>query len=100
GAGTTGAGLRAGVPAVPMPVWFDGGFWSSRLVASGVSPGSVPLRQFTSPHRLAEALAQATRTPAYRRRATALAARLRQEDGVAPLAQALEGYESRGGARG
>lgn len=99
GAGTTGAGLRAGVPAVPMPVWFDGAFWSSRLVTLGVSPGFVPLRQFTSPHRLAEALTQATRTPAYQRRATALAAKLRQEDGVAPLAQALEGYQARGGTR-
>ncbi|WP_369218308.1 glycosyltransferase, partial [Streptomyces flavofungini] len=93
------AGLRAGVPAVPMPVWFDGRFWSSRLVALGVSPGCVPLRRFTTPHRLAEALTEATSDPGYRRRATAVAAKLRREDGVAPLLAALEGYESGGTTR-
>ncbi|MFD0369597.1 glycosyltransferase [Streptomyces sp. NPDC127114] len=90
GAGTTAAGLRAGVPAVPMPVWFDGAFWASRLTALGVSPGPVPLRRLTSPRPLATALTAATRDPAYRRRAAALAGRLRQEDGVAPVRAALE----------
>ncbi|MGK5641942.1 glycosyltransferase, partial [Streptomyces sp. URMC 126] len=44
GAGTTAAGLRAGVPAVPVPVQFDAHFWAARLTALGVSPGPVPLR--------------------------------------------------------
>ncbi|MET9949941.1 glycosyltransferase [Streptomyces sp. NPDC006339] len=90
GAGTTAAGLRAGVPAVPMPVWFDGAFWSARLTALGVSPGPVPLRRLTTPEPLAAALAAAVRDPSYRRRAAALAERLRQEDGVAPVRDALD----------
>ncbi|MFF6772088.1 nucleotide disphospho-sugar-binding domain-containing protein [Streptomyces sp. NPDC012637] len=90
GAGTTAAGLRAGVPAVPMPVWFDGAFWASRLTALGVSPGPVPLGRLTTPSPLAAALTAATRDPAYRLRAAALAGRLRQEDGVAPVRAALE----------
>jgi UDP:flavonoid glycosyltransferase YjiC (YdhE family) len=49
GAGTTGAGLRAGVPAVPMPVQFDGAFWADRLVRLGVAPQTVPPRQLTPP---------------------------------------------------
>ncbi|MFF5973332.1 glycosyltransferase [Streptomyces sp. NPDC012769] len=96
GAGTTAAGLRAGVPAVPMPVWFDGGFWAARLTALGVSPGPVPLRRLTTPEPLADALAAAVRDPAYRRRASALAERLEREDGVAPVRDALDRLERRG----
>ncbi|MFI8823531.1 glycosyltransferase [Streptomyces sp. NPDC053431] len=99
GAGTTAAGLRAGVPAVPLPMWFDAAFWAARLVAVGVSPGPVPLSRFTSPQPLAEALTAATRDPAYRRRAAALAERLRREDGVARLRAALDGL-SRDGCDG
>ncbi|MEV4948916.1 glycosyltransferase [Streptomyces sp. NPDC053755] len=90
GAGTTAAGLRAGVPAVPMPVWFDGAFWAARLATLGVSPGPVPLRRFTTPDVLAAALTAATTDPAYRRQATAVAARLRGEDGTERVRAALD----------
>ncbi|MER5784907.1 glycosyltransferase [Streptomyces mobaraensis] len=88
GAGTTAAGLRAGVPAVPVPVQFDAHFWSGRLAALGVSPGPVPLRRLTAP-ALATALRRATSDPGYRTRAQALAARLREEDGTAPVVAAV-----------
>ncbi len=93
GAGTTAAALRAGVPAVPMPMWFDGPFWASRLVTLGVSPGSVPLGRFTTPGTLAAALTTATREPHYRRRATTVAAVLHKEDGVAPVLAGLQELE-------
>ncbi|MFH9670840.1 glycosyltransferase [Streptomyces sp. NPDC017405] len=89
GAGTTAAGLRAGVPAVPVPVQFDAGFWAARLVALGVAPAVVPLRGLTV-EALAAALVRATRDPAYRRRAEALGARIRDEDGAAPVLAALD----------
>ncbi|MDW8807163.1 glycosyltransferase [Streptomyces scabiei] len=89
GAGTTAAGLRAGVPAVPVPVQFDEGFWAARLVALGVSPGAVPLRGFT-PAALAAALRRATTDPSYARRARVLAEELRGEDGVSPVLTALD----------
>ncbi|MQY34217.1 O-mycaminosyltylonolide 6-deoxyallosyltransferase [Streptomyces sp. RB17] len=89
GAGTTGAGLRAGVPAVPVPVQFDAGFWSARLVALGVAPDVVPLRRLTV-DALASALVRATREPEYRERARRLGARIRDEDGAAPVIEALE----------
>ncbi|PBC59572.1 UDP-glucose--sterol glucosyltransferase [Streptomyces sp. Tue6028] len=88
GAGTTAAGLRAGVPAVPVPIQFDEGFWATRLVSLGVSPGAVPLRGLSAA-RLAAALVRATGDPSYRRRATALAARIGAEDGVGPVADAI-----------
>jgi UDP:flavonoid glycosyltransferase YjiC (YdhE family) len=89
GAGTTAAGLRAGVPAVPVPIQFDGGFWSARLVALGVAPCAVPLRRLTT-DTLVSALVRATRDAGYRERAQVLGTRIREEDGVAPVARALE----------
>ncbi|MFF3883978.1 glycosyltransferase [Streptomyces sp. NPDC001914] len=95
GAGTTGAGLRAGVPAVPVPVQFDEGFWAARLVALGVAPGVLSPRGLRA-ERLAPALVRATTDPAYRRNARALAERLRTEDGVAPVAETLTRLEHPG----
>ncbi|MCT9007995.1 glycosyltransferase [Streptomyces rhizosphaerihabitans] len=89
GAGTTAAGLRAGVPAVPVPIQFDEGFWAARLVALGVSPGALSLRGLRA-ERLTAALVRAATEPSYRRRAQDLAERLRAEDGVAPVAEALD----------
>ncbi len=88
GAGTTAAGLCAGVPAVPMPVQFDEGFWAARLVSLGVAPCAVPLRTLSA-DRLAAALLRATREPSDARRARDLAGRIRAEDGVAPVLAAL-----------
>jgi UDP:flavonoid glycosyltransferase YjiC (YdhE family) len=92
GAGTTAAGLRAGVPAVPVPVQFDEGFWAARLVALGVAPGTLSPRGLRA-ERLAPALVRATTDPAFRRRARNLAERLSAEDGVAPVAETLTRLE-------
>jgi UDP:flavonoid glycosyltransferase YjiC (YdhE family) len=88
GAGTTGATLRAGVPVVSTPVLADQPFWAHRLVRMGVSPGSVPLRRLSA-KRLAALIRQATTEPAYRRRARAVAERVRLEDGAGRVAEAL-----------
>ncbi|MFD4610536.1 glycosyltransferase [Streptomyces sp. NPDC058440] len=89
GAGTTAAGLRAGVPAVPVPVQFDEGFWADRLVGLGVAPCSVPLRALTTDN-LAAALVRATRDDAHRDRARTLGTRIRGENGLAPVLEAVE----------
>ncbi|MFI9155355.1 glycosyltransferase [Streptomyces sp. NPDC053367] len=88
GAGTTAAGLRAGVPAVPLPVQFDEGFWASRLVALGVAPCALPVRRVTT-DSLAAALARAVGDPVHRARAEALGARIRAEDGLGPVLAAV-----------
>jgi UDP:flavonoid glycosyltransferase YjiC (YdhE family) len=90
GAGTTAAGLRAGVPAVPLPVQFDEGFWAARLVALGVAPRAIPLRRFT-PEALTATVRQVTEDPPFGRRARDLADALRAEDGVAPVLDAVNG---------
>lgn len=47
GAGTTGAGLRAGVPALVVPFLFDQFFWGQRLHALGVGPPPLPFKKLT-----------------------------------------------------
>ncbi|HEY0531638.1 MAG TPA: glycosyltransferase [Actinoplanes sp.] len=88
GAGTTAAGLRAGVPAVPVPVLADQPFWARRLTELGTSPGPLPLSSLTA-DRLAAALRAVTTDPHYAARATAIAARLSIEDGARPVVEWL-----------
>lgn len=92
GAGTTAAGLRAGVPAVPVPIQFDEAFWAARLASLGVSPGPAPLRRLTAA-ALTTALVRATTDPAYGHRARALAAQLGAEDSVGPVLAAVGGRQ-------
>jgi UDP:flavonoid glycosyltransferase YjiC (YdhE family) len=93
GAGTTAAVLRAGVPAIGVPVQFDGFFWAARLVALGTAPDAVPLRRLTA-GTLATALRRATDDPHHRSRARELARCLAEEDGVAPVLAALDPLSS------
>lgn len=80
GAGTTGAGLRAGVPAVVVPFGMDQPFWASRVAALGAGPAPVPRRRLTA-SSLAAAL-RATTDERMRERAADIGRRLRAEDGV------------------
>jgi UDP:flavonoid glycosyltransferase YjiC (YdhE family) len=80
GAGTSAAGLRAGVPAVPVPVLADQPFWADRLHRLGAAAAPIPLPRLTA-DRLAAGLRDATTNPHRAARAQALGARLRAEDG-------------------
>ena len=82
GAGTTGAALRAGVPAIVVPFTMDQPFWGSRVAALGVGPTPIP-RSRLSVARLSEALRSTVADQAMKKRAASLGERLRAEDGVA-----------------
>lgn len=81
GAGTTAAGLRAGVPSILVPFFGDQPFWGQRVAALGVGPDPIP-RGKLSAARLAAAINRAVNEQAMRERAVALGARIRTEDGV------------------
>jgi sterol 3beta-glucosyltransferase len=82
GAGTTAAGLRAGVLSVVIPFFGDQLFWGQRVAALGVGPEPIPRRQLTA-QRLAQAIQNAVTDPRMRDRAAQLGAKIRAEDGIA-----------------
>jgi sterol 3beta-glucosyltransferase len=82
GAGTTAAGLRAGVPTVIAPFFGDQPFWGRRVAMLGVGPQPIPQRRLTVP-RLAAAISMAVQNSTMRQRAVELGAQLQMEDGVA-----------------
>lgn len=81
GAGTTAAGLRAGVPSVVIPFFGDQPFWGRRVAELGV--GTKPIsRQKLTAAGLAEAIVRAATDADMRQRSSNLGARIRGEDGV------------------
>lgn len=88
GAGTTGAGFRAGTPAIAVPMIGDQPFWAARIAALGTGPRPIPLPRLTVP-ALAAAIGEATTVPSYRDRARELATRLGGEDGAGPIIATL-----------
>ncbi|WP_426367763.1 glycosyltransferase [Streptomyces sp. E-08] len=89
GAGTTGAGLRAGVPAVPVPVMADQPFWAARLHGLGVAPRPLPFEDLTAA-ALGDAITACLSDPALRRRAAELARGIAAEDGSAAVLAHIE----------
>jgi sterol 3beta-glucosyltransferase len=89
GAGTTAAGLRAGVPTVVVPFFLDQFLWGRRVFELGVGPRPIPRKRLAA-DTLAAAIRSAATDPGMRGRAQALGARIRAEDGVARAVAAFE----------
>ncbi|MGQ0602925.1 MAG: glycosyltransferase [Anaerolineales bacterium] len=89
GAGTTGEGLRAGVPNIITPFIGDQASWGERVFQLGVGPRAPGIRQLTA-EKLAEAIRVAVNDSAMRARATALGAQIRAENGVAQAVEIIE----------
>jgi UDP:flavonoid glycosyltransferase YjiC (YdhE family) len=89
GAGTTAAGLRAGVPSIVIPFFGDQPFWGQRVADLGVGPQPIP-RQQLSAARLAKAIGGVVGDQAMRQRAAALGAKIRAEDGVGQAVKVIE----------
>jgi sterol 3beta-glucosyltransferase len=89
GSGTTGAGLRAGVPSVIVPHTGDQPLWARRVAELGVGPSPVPRRQLTT-ERLRAAIASAATDEDMQARAEALGERIRSEGGVGRAIDVIE----------
>lgn len=92
GAGTSAAGLRAGVPAVTVPKIGDQPFWAARLAALGAAPPPVSFKRLSAA-ALTAAIREATTRPSYRARAQALADRLASEDGTRAVVEAVSSLQ-------
>lgn len=88
GAGTTAAGLRAGVPSIIVPFFADQPFWGQRVADLGVGPQPIPRKQFTA-DRLAQAIEIAITDRAMQQRAAELGAAIRAEDGIARAVEVI-----------
>jgi len=82
GAGTTAAGVRAGIPSIVLPIFGDQLFWGARTEALGVGPRAISRRALTV-DGLASAIIIAQSSDRMRERASRLGALVRAEDGVA-----------------
>jgi UDP:flavonoid glycosyltransferase YjiC (YdhE family) len=88
GAGTTAAGLRAGIPSVVIPFFGDQPFWGARVAELGVGPNPIPRKKLT-PERLSQAIQEAVMNDEMCQRASNLGEKIRSEDGVASAVEII-----------
>ena len=88
GAGTTAAGLRAGLPTLVLPRATDQFFWARRVYTLGCGPRPLAQRSLSAT-ALARALQDLAASPAYAHRARQLGAALGQEHGAAAAARLI-----------
>jgi sterol 3beta-glucosyltransferase len=91
GAGTTAAGLRAGIPAVVTPFFGDQPFWGERIHALGVGPKPIPRPRLTA-ENLAEAMDAAVSDAGMVGRAARLGEQIRAEDGITRAVEILKQF--------
>jgi len=88
GAGTTSAGLRAGLPTIVVPFFGDQFFWGRIVADAGAGPEPIPIRRLDGENLTAAF--DVCRRPQIRERASELGARLRSTDGVELAVRSIE----------
>ncbi|MBD2625052.1 glycosyltransferase [Trichormus variabilis] len=94
GAGTTAAGLRAGVPTIIIPFFGDQNFWGQRVAELGVGTKPIPRKQLTA-ERLTQAIQQTVTDQMMRQRAANLGVKIRAEDAIANTVAVIQEIENR-----
>jgi sterol 3beta-glucosyltransferase len=92
GAGTTAAGLRAGIPNIVLPFTADQPFWGKRVHEIGAGPKPILVKNL-SVDKLIRAMAEAE-SPAIRERAQAIGQKIRSEDGIGRAVGLIESYSN------
>ena len=94
GAGTTAAGLRAGVPSVVVPFFGDQLFWGQRVEKLGVGRTPIPRKKLTV-ELLAQAIDRSVTDPVMRQQAANLGAKIQAENGIANAVKVIGSIEER-----
>jgi sterol 3beta-glucosyltransferase len=92
GAGTTAAGLRAGVPNLVIPFFGDQPFWGQLIHETGCGPEPIPRRKLTA-DSLARALREMASDDAMQHKAAQVGAAIRAEDGLARAVEIISRME-------
>ena len=92
GAGTTAAGLRAGIPTIVVPFTADQPFWGKRIHALGAGPKPIYVKDL-SVDKLVRAIAEAE-NESIRKCAQTLGQKIRSEDGVKSAVSLIESHVS------
>ena len=87
GAGTTAAGLRAGVPSIVIPHANDQFAWGQRVYELGVGAKPIPRQKLTS-QKLSEAISYALKTEV-QQQAKILGEKIQRENGVDAAVKAI-----------
>lgn len=88
GAGTTAAGLRAGVPSIVVPFFADQPFWGKQLAHLGVGTKPIPRKEL-SMTTLAAAIQTTVDDKTMQKRAATLGETIYAEDGVKQAVQII-----------
>lgn len=92
GAGTTSAGLRAGIPNIIVPFAADQPFWGNRVHAIGAGPKPILVRKLSA-EKLTRVIAEAEENDV-RKRAQVIGQGIRGENGVKCAVELIEGHSS------
>jgi sterol 3beta-glucosyltransferase len=92
GAGTTAAGLRAGIPNVVIPFTADQPFWGKRVHAIGAGPKPILVKNL-SVEKLTQAIAEAE-SHTLRVGAQVIGQEVRSEDGIDRAVDLIEKYSN------
>ncbi len=93
GAGTTAAGLMAGVPSIIVPFHGDQPFWGRRVLELEVGSKPIP-RKKLSVEILAQAIEETISDKEIRQRASVIGAKIRGEDGIANAVSVINSFTS------
>ena len=88
GAGTTAAGLKAGVPTIIVPFFSDQPFWGQRIVDLGVGTKPIEQKELTV-EKLSAAIDTALNEQQIRERAVDLGKKIRSENGIDRAVKAI-----------
>jgi len=91
GAGTTAAALRAGIPSVVVPYFYDQFFWGQRLQQLGVAAPPIAQKHLT-PVSLSNAIRFLVGSPEIGARSREIAGRIAKERGVEAAVEVVERY--------
>ena len=89
GAGTTGAGLRAGIPNIVVPFAGDQPFWGKRVEALGAGPRPIPVKRLST-QGLSAALQQAVDDANMQKKAARIGEMIQAEQGVGEMIRLVE----------